>query len=45
MSIKMGEGQTLLEPWWKTLNSLALKERRFESVPTLSSSIVKSTHY
>ena len=35
----------LIEPWWKTLKSLALKGRRFESVDFLRSSIVKSTEY
>ncbi len=35
----------LIEPWWKTLKSLALAGRRFENVATVRSSIVKSTDY
>ena len=35
----------LIEPWWKTLRSLALAGRRFENVATVRSSIVKSTDY
>ena len=35
----------LIEPWWKTLRSLALSGRRFEDLATLRSSIVKSTDY
>jgi transposase len=35
----------LIEPWWKTLKSLALNGRSFKSVDSLRSSIVKSTNY
>ena len=35
----------LIEPWWKTLKSLALVGRRFEDNAMLRSSIVKSTDY
>jgi len=35
----------LIEPWWKTLRSLALAGRRFENIATVRSSIVKSTDY
>lgn len=35
----------LIEPWWKTLKSLALAGRRFDNVATVRSSIVKSTDY
>jgi transposase len=35
----------LIEPWWKTLRSLALAGRRFDDLATLRSSIVKSTKY
>lgn len=35
----------LIEPWWKTLRSLALAGRRFDDLATLRSSIVKSTNY
>jgi hypothetical protein len=35
----------LIEPWWKTLRSLALAGRRFDDGAALRSSIVKSTNY
>jgi transposase len=35
----------LIEPWWKTLRSLALAGRRFDDGAALCSSIVKSTNY
>jgi len=35
----------LIEPWWKTLRSLALAGRRFDDGAALRSSIVKSTDY
>ena len=35
----------LIEPWWKTLRSLALAGRRFENDSEVHSSIVKSTAY
>jgi len=35
----------LIEPWWKTLKSLALKGCRFETMEAVRSSIVKSTDY
>jgi transposase len=35
----------LIEPWWKTLRSLALAGRKFLDEAELHSSIVKSTDY
>jgi hypothetical protein len=35
----------LIEPWWKTLRSLALKGRRFEDADDLRSSICQGTDY
>lgn len=35
----------LIEPWWKTLRSLALKGRRFETWADVSSAIRKATAY
>lgn len=35
----------LIEPWWKTLRSLALKGRRFEDAEALRSSICQGTIY
>lgn len=35
----------LIEPWWKTLRSLALAGRKFLDEAALRSSIVKSTEY
>ena len=35
----------LIEPWWKTLRSLALAGRCFDDLATLRSSIVQSTKY
>ncbi len=35
----------LIEPWWKTLRSLALKGRRFEDVDELSTAISVATHH
>jgi transposase len=35
----------LIEPWWKTLRSLALKGRRFEGAEELTEAIVEGTKY
>lgn len=35
----------LIEPWWKTLRSLALKGRRFEHADAISSAIAQATAY
>ena len=35
----------LIEPWWKTLRSLALAGHRFEDIVDLRSSIVQGTMY
>lgn len=35
----------LIEPWWKTLRSLALKGARFEDDPLISTSIYNATAY
>lgn len=35
----------LIEPWWKTLRSLALAGRRFEDTVDLRSSVVQGTKY
>lgn len=35
----------LIEPWWKTLRSLALKGRRFETADALICAIDEATHY
>jgi transposase len=35
----------LIEPWWKTLRSLALKGVRFEDETLISTSISNATHY
>jgi transposase len=35
----------LIEPWWKTLRSLALKGRRFEGADDLTSAIAQATTY
>jgi transposase len=35
----------LIEPWWKTLRSLALKGRRFEDADELAAAISAATHY
>lgn len=35
----------LIEPWWKTLRSLALKGRRFDTHPELTQAIGDATHY
>ena len=35
----------LIEPWWKTLKSLALKGRRFESWKEVEESVQKATVY
>jgi transposase len=35
----------LIEPWWKTLRSLALKGRRFESWVTVGAAIAAATAY
>ena len=35
----------LIEPWWKTLRSLALKGRRFETVEEVITAITRATAY
>ncbi len=35
----------LIEPWWKTLRSLALKERRFDGAGELSEAITDGTKF
>lgn len=35
----------LIEPWWKTLRSLALKGRRFEDGDEITRAIADATHY
>ena len=35
----------LIEPWWKTLRSLALKGRRFEDADELTTAISVATRY
>ena len=35
----------LIEPWWKTLRSLALKGRRFETWEQLSGAVADATRY
>lgn len=35
----------LIEPWWKTLKSLALKGRRFETWPEVETAIERATKY
>jgi transposase len=35
----------LIEPWWKTLRSLALKGRRFETAEEIVSAIAQGTVY
>lgn len=35
----------LIEPWWKTLRSLALKGRRFDQVEPLVAAIAQATQY
>jgi hypothetical protein len=35
----------LIEPWWKTLRSLALKGRRFETWEELSKAVEEATEY
>lgn len=35
----------LIEPWWKTLRSLALKGKRFESWQEIETAIAKATTY
>jgi hypothetical protein len=35
----------LIEPWWKTLRSLALKGKRFESWPEIEHAIAAATAY
>ena len=35
----------LIEPWWKTLRSLALKGRRFEGAEELTDAIAQGTNY
>jgi hypothetical protein len=35
----------LIEPWWKTLRSLALKGRRFETWAEIEAAVVKATQY
>ena len=35
----------LIEPWWKTLKSLALKGRRFESWQEIEEAVQKATAY
>lgn len=35
----------LIEPWWKTLKSLALKGRRFETWPEVETAIQRATAY
>ena len=35
----------LIEPWWKTLKSLALKGRRFETWEEIEAAIAKATTY
>lgn len=35
----------LIEPWWKTLRSLALKGRRFETWPEIADAVAKATRY
>jgi transposase len=35
----------LIEPWWKTLRSLALKGRRFENTPDIARAIAEGTGY
>jgi transposase len=35
----------LIEPWWKTLRSLALRGRRFEHTAALAAAIVTATTY
>lgn len=35
----------LIEPWWKTLRSLALKGKRFENEQQLRDAILAGTHY
>lgn len=35
----------MIEPWWKTLRSLALKGRRFADADELTTAISVATHY
>ena len=35
----------LIEPWWKTLGSLALKGRRFEDTLAITQAIAGATRY
>jgi hypothetical protein len=35
----------LIEPWWKTLRSLALKGRCFQTVDEIASAILRATDY
>ena len=35
----------LIEPWWKTLRSLALKGRRFETWQEIEDAVAKATQY
>lgn len=35
----------LIEPWWKTLRSLALRGRRFDTADELSTAILSATDY
>jgi DDE superfamily endonuclease len=35
----------LIEPWWKTLRSLALKGRRFETWAAIEEAVAKATQY
>jgi len=35
----------LIEPWWKSLRSLALKGRRFETTEEITQAIADATDY
>ena len=35
----------LIKPWWKTLRSLALKGRRFETVENVTDAVERATDY
>lgn len=35
----------LIEPWWKQLNNLALKGRRFETVEELEAALLSALEY
>jgi hypothetical protein len=40
-----GEGQNLIEPWWKILRSLALKGRRLETWGEIAQAVKRATTY